>query len=164
MKCPHCGATASQVVETRTANDNTIRRRRVCDDCGMRFTTYERVEYAMPKVIKKPDANGASKHDTFDREKIERGVRLAVGSTLSFADVQAIVDNVIERIQTLNVPDITSRHIGDIVMHEIGKKSRIGYMRFACEYLDMTDLSEVKALLQQMEQDDLGNGARANTP
>ena len=148
MKCPFCGDDNTRVIDSRPADDNeAIRRRRQCDECGKRFTTYEKVE-TIPLIVIKKDKN----RETYDRSKIESGVvRSCHKRPVSVDQIEACVDEIENKIFNLGVREIESEKIGEIVMDEFRVVYLVAYVRFASVYRQFKDadtfMSELKKLL-----------------
>ena len=148
MKCPFCGDDHTRVIDSRPADDNeAIRRRRQCDECGKRFTTYEKVE-TIPLIVIKKDKN----RETYDRSKIESGVvRSCHKRPVSVDQIEACVDEIENKIFNLGVREIESEKIGEIVMDQIRDLDQVAYVRFASVYRQFKDadtfMSELKKLL-----------------
>ena len=148
MKCPFCGDDNTRVIDSRPADDNeAIRRRRQCDECGKRFTTYEKVE-TIPLIVIKKDKN----RETYDRSKIESGVvRSCHKRPVSVDQIEACVDEIENKIFNLGVREIESEKIGEIVMDQIRDLDQVAYERFASVYRQFkaadTFMSELKKLL-----------------
>ena len=148
MKCPFCGDDNTRVIDSRPADDNeAIRRRRQCDECGKRFTKYEKVE-TIPLIVIKKDKN----RETYDRSKIESGVvRSCHKRPVSVDQIEACVDEIENKIFNLGVREIESEKIGEIVMDQIRDLDQVAYVRFASVYRQFKDadtfMSELKKLL-----------------
>lgn len=148
MRCPFCGDDNTRVIDSRPADDNqAIRRRRQCDECGKRFTTYEKVE-TIPLIVIKKDKN----RETYDRSKIESGVvRSCHKRPVSVDEIEACVDHVENKIFSMEVKEIESKQIGEIVMDELKNLDQVAYVRFASVYREFKDvntfMSELKKLL-----------------
>jgi transcriptional repressor NrdR len=138
MKCPFCGSENTRVVDSRPADDNTsIRRRRVCDECEKRFTTYEKVE-TIPLIIIKKDNN----REAYDRSKIESGVlRACHKRPVSAADITKLVDEVELEIFNLEEKEIPSDKIGEVLMTKLKALDEVAYVRFASVYREFKDLN-----------------------
>ncbi|WP_026503935.1 transcriptional regulator NrdR [Butyrivibrio sp. NC3005] len=138
MKCPFCGLDNSRVIDSRPADDNTsIRRRRVCDSCGKRFTTYEKVE-TIPLIVIKKDNN----RESFDRSKIEAGVlRACHKRPVSAEQITKLVDEVESEIYNLEKKEIYSMTIGEMVMDKIKDLDPVAYVRFASVYREFKDVN-----------------------
>ena len=149
MKCPFCGHENTRVIDSRPAEDNnSIRRRRVCDECDKRFTTYEKVE-TIPLIIVKKDDN----RETFDRSKIESGVlRACHKRPVSAKQIQQIVDEVETEIYAKEEREIPSSMIGELVMDKLKDVDSVAYVRFASVYREFKDINtfmdELKKVLK----------------
>ncbi len=137
MKCPYCGSDDTRVIDSRPADDNySIRRRRICDNCTKRFTTYEKVE-TIPLIIIKKDNN----REQYDRAKIESGVlRACHKRPVSATQITQLVDEVENEISTLEDKEIPSRIIGEIVMKKLKNLDAVAYVRFASVYREFKDV------------------------
>ena len=148
MKCPFCGLDNTRVIDSRPADDNSsIRRRRLCDECGKRFTTYERVEIMPLTVIKKDKTR-----EPYDRSKMMSGIlRACHKRPVSVDQIEACVDEIENKIFNLGVREIESEKIGEIVMDQIRDLDQVAYVRFASVYRQFKDadtfMSELKKLL-----------------
>ncbi len=138
MKCPYCGKDDTRVVDSRPADDNaSIRRRRQCDQCQKRFTTYERVE-AIPLVVIKKDQS----RESYDRTKIESGIfRSCHKRAVSIDQVNEVVDQVEAEIFRQEKKEIPSSYIGELVMDRLEKMDPVAYVRFASVYREFKDVS-----------------------
>ncbi|HNN56017.1 MAG TPA: transcriptional regulator NrdR [Novosphingobium sp.] len=136
MRCPFCAHDDSQVKDSRPTEDNTaIRRRRQCDSCGARFTTFERVQLREITVVKSDD-----KRETFDRAKIEQSVALACRKRgLAQERLDQLVTGGQRQIETLGESEIASKAIGEMVMEGLRKLDSVAYIRFASVYRDFTE-------------------------
>ena len=137
MKCPYCGSDDTRVIDSRPADDNySIRRRRICDNCTKRFTTYEKVE-TIPLIIIKKDNN----REQYDRAKIESGVlRACHKRPVSATQITQLVDEVENEISTREDKEIPSRIIGEIVMKKLKNLDAVAYVRFASVYREFKDV------------------------
>ena len=137
MKCPYCGSDDTRVIDSRPADDNySIRRRRICDNCTKRFTTYEKVE-TIPLIIIKKDNN----REQYDRSKIESGVlRACHKRPVSATQITQLVDEIENEISTLEDKEIPSRVIGEIVMRKLKDLDAVAYVRFASVYREFKDV------------------------
>ena len=148
MKCPFCSSENTRVIDSRPADDNnSIRRRRLCDDCGKRFTTYEKVE-SIPLVIVKKDNN----RESYDRSKIEAGVfRSCHKRPIPVDDIAVLVDEIETAIFNIGEKEIPSSTVGEIVMDKLKDLDAVAYVRFASVYREFKDvntfMSELKKLL-----------------
>jgi transcriptional repressor NrdR len=147
MRCPFCDHTDTQVVETRASDDGeTIRRRRRCPNCDKRFTTYERIELSMPAVVKK---NGSRVE--FDRRKLRASIQLALRKRPVGAEqVDAAVHRIEEKLLSLGLREVDSEKIGEMVMRELKKLDKIGYVRFASVYRSFEDVDEFADAIEEV--------------
>ena len=149
MKCPFCNQDNTRVVDSRPADDNTaIRRRRMCDACGKRFTTYEKVE-TIPLIVIKKDQN----REQFDTSKIEAGVlRACHKRPVSAEQIHRLVDDVETEVFNLEEREIPSSVIGEIVMDKLKDLEAVAYVRFASVYREFKDVNtfmdELKKILK----------------
>lgn len=149
MKCPFCGHENTRVIDSRPAEDNnSIRRRRVCDECDKRFTTYEKVE-TIPLIVIKKDDN----RETYDRTKIEAGVlRACHKRPISANQIKQLVDEVETEIFSREEKEISSRVIGELVMNKLKDLEAVAYVRFASVYREFKDINtfmdELKKVLE----------------
>ncbi len=138
MKCPFCNQDNTRVVDSRPVDENTaIRRRRQCDACGKRFTTYEKVE-TIPLIVIKKDQN----REQFDRSKIEAGVlRACHKRPVSAQQIRQLVDDVENEIYAMGEREIPSSVIGEIVMDRLKDLEAVAYVRFASVYREFKDVN-----------------------
>ena len=150
MKCPYCGKDNTRVIDSRPADDgDSIRRRRECDVCGRRFTTYEKVE-TIPVIVMKKDNN----RETYDRSKIKGGILRACHKRPISADqVEELVDEIESVIFNQEVREISTREIGELVMEKLRMLDTVAYVRFASVYREFKDVNtfmdELKKILDQ---------------
>ncbi len=150
MKCPFCGHENTRVIDSRPADDNnSIRRRRVCDECDKRFTTYEKVE-TIPLIIIKKDNN----RETYDRSKIEAGVLLACHKRpISAGQIEKLVDEVETEVFKLEEKEVPSQAVGEFVMEKLKNLDMVAYVRFASVYREFKDINtfmdELKKVLDK---------------
>ena len=147
MRCPYCGEDNTRVIDSRPADDNTsIRRRRLCDDCDKRFTTYEKVE-TIPLIIIKKDNN----REQYDRTKIEAGVLLACHKRpISAEQITRLVDDVEIEIFNREEKEIPSSLIGEILMDKLKDLDAVAYVRFASVYREFKDVNTFMNELKKM--------------
>ena len=149
MKCPYCGHPDTRVMDSRPAEDkHSIRRRRSCDECGKRFTTYEKVE-TIPLIVIKKDNN----REQFDRTKIEAGVlRACYKRPVSADEIQRTVDAIELEVINREEKEIPSSLIGEIVMEKLKDLDPVAYVRFASVYREFKDVNtfmeELKTFLK----------------
>ena len=150
MKCPYCNNADTRVIDSRPAEDGgSIRRRRCCDECGKRFTTYEKVE-TIPLIIIKKD----NTRDQYDRSKIEKGIlRACYKLPISAAEIQQTIDAIEADIFSLEDKEIPTHVIGEIVMDRLKDLHEVAYVRFASIYREFKDvntfMSEIKKILEK---------------
>ena len=147
MRCPKCGGNKSSVVDSRQAEDgNTIRRRRECEECQHRFTTYERVEERTLVVVKKDGTR-----EQFSRDKIFNGIiRSAQKRPVSSDEIEEIVNRIEQKVRSQSDNEINSEYIGSLVMDELAELDEMTYVRFASVYLSFMDVGELESLLKQI--------------
>ena len=149
MKCPYCGSTESEVVETRASEDvDTIRRRRECLQCKKRFTTYERIENVNLVVIKKD-----GRREQFDRDKLKRGIaRSSEKTSVPMEEIEKIVTEVERELRGADSVEIESKIIGQMVALRLKKLDKVAYIRFSSvfkRFVDVEDFEEeVKKLIK----------------
>ena len=138
MRCPYCGHENTRVIDSRPAEDNNaIRRRRICDDCGKRFTTYEKIE-VIPMMVIKKDEN----REEYDRNKIEGGVLRACHKRPVSADqIGRLVDEVETEIFNSGKKEVSSKEIGEMVMDKLKDLDAVAYVRFASVYREFKDVN-----------------------
>ena len=150
MKCPYCSATDTRVIDSRPAEDgSSIRRRRCCDECGKRFTTYEKKE-TIPLIVIKKDNN----REQYDRAKIESGILSACYKRpISAADIQKTIEKIETEIFSREEKEIPTSVIGEIVMEKLKELDEVAYVRFASIYREFKDvntfMSEIKKILEK---------------
>lgn len=139
MKCPYCGNLDSRVIDSRINKDNTItRRRRECDACRRRFTTYERIELMLPMLIKKD-----GRREPWDRRKIVVGLEKACEKlAVSMTDIDAFVDAIEQKLQDYGGKEIPTSQIGEWVMEALPALDEVAYVRFASVYRQFKDVNE----------------------
>ncbi len=148
MKCPFCGEENTKVIDSRPADDNSsIRRRRQCEKCDKRFTTYEKLE-TIPLVVIKKDMT----REPYDRSKIERGLfRSCTKLPISIDQINQVVDSVETEIFNLEKKEVPSQYIGEVVMERLKGLDPVAYVRFASIYREFKDVNtfmdEIKKIL-----------------
>lgn len=154
MRCPICGCVESKVIDSRPSeNFSAIRRRRQCESCGHRFTTYERREEQPIVVIKR---NGAK--EPFDREKLMRGlVRATVKRDVDMATLDRLIDEVEGRVRDSGMSEVRASDLGDMVLRSLLDIDKVAYVRFASVYRHFDDVEEfsqeLRAMAQKREED-----------
>ncbi len=147
MKCPYCSSENTRVIDSRPADDNnSIRRRRLCDECGKRFTTYEKVE-TIPLIIVKKDNN----REQYDRAKIEAGVLRACHKLpISVSQMNQLIDDVETEIFNREEKEIPSIVIGELIMDKLKDLNAVAYVRFASVYREFKDVETFMNELKKM--------------
>lgn len=145
MICSRCSSDKSSVIDSR-ADGDAIRRRRECQQCGFRFTTYERMELSLPMVIKKDD-----RRQPFDRNKIRMGLlRACEKRPVSMEVIDATTDAIERRVSELCLKEIPSLQIGDLLMDALKEIDKIAYVRFASVYREFSDVSQFVDTLEDL--------------
>lgn len=150
MKCPYCNHLDTRVIDSRPAEDGSaIRRRRSCDECGKRFTTYEKVE-TIPLIIIKKDNN----REQYNRSKIERGIiRACYKRPVSAEAIQKTVERIEIKIFNLEAKEVSSTDVGEIVMDELKELDEVAYVRFASVYREFKDVNTFMDEIKKMMLD-----------
>lgn len=150
MKCPYCSAeNQSRVIDTTRDSQGGIRRRRECQVCARRFSTYERVLSATPLLIK---SNGD--REAFDREKLIRGIQISCGKRpIPAADINQLVDRIETHLQQLGRDEVSSRVVGDMVIEGLKAIDPIAYIRYAIVYLGLDSLASVRNMIDSLLAD-----------
>lgn len=144
MQCPYCGQPDSRVVDTRAAGDS-IRRRRECQSCRKRFTTYEQISEAL--LIVKRDG----RREPFDRHKLLQGLRIACAKRpIAMADIERIVDQVEEHLFGLGKAEVRSEIIGEMILGKLKELDALAYIRFAMVYMEMEDIQSLQKELDRL--------------
>ena len=149
MRCPYCSSTESQVKDSRPTEDDTaIRRRRVCNDCGGRFTTFERVQLRELTVAKK-----SGKRVPFDRDKLTRSVQTALRKRdVDPERVERMITGIVRQLESRGEGDIPSGEIGMLVMDGLKQIDEVAYVRFASVYKDFQKAEDFEGFLHEMEK------------
>jgi transcriptional repressor NrdR len=153
VRCPYCSQPSNRVIDSRVSKDGfAIRRRRECEECGRRFTTYERVEENLPMVVKKD-----GRREAFDRQKIINGLKRACEKRpVSLEMIDRIADEIERQLLESGEREVQSSVIGEGVMAALHKLDEVAYVRFASVYRSFKDINEfmdeLKELLRQGEE------------
>ncbi|HEX8417344.1 MAG TPA: transcriptional regulator NrdR [Methylobacterium sp.] len=147
MRCPYCASQDSQVKDSRPAEDGAaIRRRRVCPDCGGRFTTFERVQLREIQVLKK-----SGRRVPFERDKLARSIQVALRKRPVEADrVERMISGIVRQLESTGESDVTSDQIGHLVMEALRGLDEIAYVRFASVYRDFREAKDFAAVLGEL--------------
>ena len=151
MKCPFCTAENTAVKDSRPAEDNTaVRRRRACEVCGGRFTTFERVQLREIVVVKRD-----GKRALFDRDKVAKSVTIALRKrAVGDESVERRVSGIVRKLESTGETEITSGEIGDLVMNALKTVDPVGYVRYASVYKDFKDPSDFARFIETSSLDD----------
>ena len=151
MRCPYCSAEKNHlnVIDSRSCDgENSIRRRRECEQCHKRFTTYERVELRMPRLVKKD----GSRTD-FDRDKIVGSMMLALRKRPVTTElVDAAIQRIEQKVLALGEREIDSRRLGEMVMEELRKLDKVAYIRFASVYRSFSDVDDFRDAIREVRE------------
>ncbi len=147
MRCPYCSHEDTQVVETRESDEgDVVRRRRRCQSCDKRFTTYERAEIALPAVVKK-DGTRAE----FDLSKLRASMTLALRKRpVSVEQIDAALERMQEKILNSGAKEVPSTRLGELVMRELKRIDKVAYVRFASVYRSFEDVDEFRQLIRDI--------------
>ena len=150
MRCPYCSRIDDKVIDSRTAREGeVIRRRRECLTCKRRFTTYERIEENLPALVKKDN-----RRETFDRSKIMAGLKKACEKRpISSAALEGAVDRIEKRLQEYGESEVPARVVGEEVMRELHGLDQVAYVRFASVYKEFKDIDQFMETIRSLAQD-----------
>jgi transcriptional repressor NrdR len=151
MKCPYCGSLDTQVKDSRPTEDATsIRRRRVCPDCGGRFTTFERVQLRDLTVVKR-----SGRRVPFERDKLQRSIQVALRKRPVPAErVERLVNGLVRQIESLGENEVTSEQIGELVMEGLKGLDDVAYVRFASVYRNFREAKDFETVLGELSSDE----------
>lgn len=149
MKCPYCNYEDTKVIDSRPTEDgHAIRRRRGCEKCGKRFTTYEKVEESIIMIVKKDGSREA-----FDRGKLMNGIiRACEKRPVPMATIEGMVDRIERGLNNLMQKEVKSDFIGELVMDELKKVDQVAYIRFASVYRQFTDVETFTEEIQKLQR------------
>lgn len=150
MRCPFCSHPDTQVKDSRPTEDNSaIRRRRSCTECGARFTTFERVHLRELTVVK---ANG--RREAFDRDKIERSMRIALRKRpVEEERVARVVTSMVRRLETMGETEIPAATVGEVVMEALRSLDSVAYVRFASVYRNFREAKDFEDFIGGLDED-----------
>lgn len=151
MRCPYCGSLDTQVKDSRPTDDSSaIRRRRVCPDCGGRFTTFERVQLRELIVVKR-----SGRRAVFDRDKLQRSIEIALRKrSVDPERVERMINGVVRQLESQNDTDIPSELVGELVMEGLKGLDDVAYVRFASVYKNFREASDFKDLIGELNLPD----------
>jgi len=146
MRCPYCKQANSRVIDTSHDGRGGIRRRRECENCGQRFSTYERPILAPPLIIKQDGTR-----EEFDRDKLARGIRISCAKRpVSAADIDRLIGEIEATLQALGRAEVSSRVVGDMVIAGLKDLDQIAYIRYAIVYLGLDDLQSIRGEIDRI--------------
>ena len=148
MRCPFCSNEDSQVKDSRPTEDNTaIRRRRICDQCGSRFTTFERIQLRDLEVIKSNNTK-----ETFDRDKMYRSISLALRKrNIDQEKIEKIVNAIVRKLENSGDTEVKSSLIGEYIMEALSHLDQVAYVRFASVYKNFREVKDFEDFLGNLE-------------
>ena len=151
MRCPFCGNADTQVKDSRSTEDSSaIRRRRVCADCGGRFTTFERVQLRELSVLKR-----SGRRTPFDRDKLARSVAVALRKRpVDSERIERMVSGIVRQLESLGESEIKSEHIGALVMEGLRNLDDVAYVRFASVYKNFREAKDFENLIGELNTDE----------
>jgi transcriptional repressor NrdR len=154
MRCPFCGHEDSQVKDSRPTEDGAaIRRRRQCEGCAARFTTFERIQLRELTVVKTEGSHGLARREPFDREKLMRSVSIAARKRpIEPARIEKLVSGIQRQLETLGEGEVTSARIGEMVMDGLKGLDTVAYIRFASVYRDFGEAADFQAFADQVTE------------
>ena len=157
MKCPFCHETENRVIDSRLSKDaNMIRRRRACEKCSRRFTTYERVEETMPLVVKKD-----GRREAYDRVKVVNGLKRACEKRpVSIDTIEAVADRIERGLQERGEKEVPSSVISEATMKELHDIDEVAYVRFASVYRSFKDINEFMVELEELLKERKGQSTK----
>jgi len=151
VRCPYCGGLETQVKDSRPSDDHSaIRRRRVCPDCGGRFTTFERVQLRELTVVKR-----SGRRIPFDRDKLQRSVEVALRKRPVDAErIERMVNGIVRQLESSGEVEISSEQIGELVMEGLKGLDDVAYVRFASVYKNFREAKDFEDLLGELSGED----------
>ncbi len=158
MKCPYCLKNETRVIDSRLTNDSSIRRRRECEQCNKRFTTYERLETSEIYVIKKD-----GRREGFDKEKLLKGIMISCEKRpVKIEKINQLVERIETDVRNLGRNEIKSKMIGELVMHYLKQLDDVAYVRFASVYRRFRDVSQFKEEIENLQKTEIALVAKHN--
>lgn len=153
MRCPYCGSLDTQVKDSRPTDDSSaIRRRRICPDCGGRFTTFERVQLRELVVVKR-----SGRRAVFDRDKLQRSIEIALRKrSVDPERVERMINGVVRQLESQNESEVSSELVGELVMEGLKGLDDVAYVRFASVYKNFREASDFKDLIGELHPDATG--------
>lgn len=150
MRCPFCGTDDTKVIDSRLANDGfMVRRRRECQQCAERFTTFESAELVMPRIIKRDN-----RREPFDEEKLRAGLMRALEKRpVGMEAVEASINRIKQRLRASGEREINAQELGEWVMNELRDLDQVAYVRFASVYRSFQDVNEFREEIERLEKE-----------
>ncbi|MCZ6657825.1 MAG: transcriptional regulator NrdR [Gammaproteobacteria bacterium] len=150
MYCPFCGTDDTKVIDSRlVAEGDSVRRRRECQTCGERFTTFETAELVMPRIVKRDGS-----HEPFNEDKLLHGLQTALEKRpVGVEQIEGAINRIMHRLRSTGERELPSRRVGEEVMTELRELDGVAYVRFASVYRDFQDVSEFQAEIQKLKSD-----------
>ncbi len=150
MRCPFCGNDDTQVKDSRpTEDNNAIRRRRQCTNCGARFTTFERVQLRELTVVK---ANG--KRETFDRDKLLRSMTIALRKRpVELERIERVVNSIVRRLESSGESEIPTALVGELIMDALASLDQVAYVRFASVYRNFREARDFEEFIEKLDEE-----------
>lgn len=146
MRCPYCKHDGSRVVDTSHDSRGSVRRRRECESCGQRFSTYERPILATPLIVKQDGTR-----EEFDRDKLIRGIRISCAKRpVSAVEIERLVGEIEATLQAMGRAEVSSRVVGDMVIAGLKQLDLIAYIRYAIVYLGLDDLESIRSEIDRL--------------
>ncbi len=151
MRCPFCGSLDTQVKDSRPADDHTtIRRRRVCDACGGRFTTFERVQLRELIVVKR-----SGRRVPFDRDKLARSLSVALRKRdISPERLERLINGIVSQLESMGETEISTEQIGETIMAALRNLDQVAYVRFASVYRNFSEVKDFGAIVDELKSED----------
>ncbi len=150
MRCPFCGNDDTQVKDSRpTEDNNAIRRRRQCVNCGARFTTFERVQLRELTVVK-----GGGKRETFDRDKLLRSMTIALRKRPVERDrIERVVNGIVRRLESSGESEIPTSLVGELIMDALASLDQVAYVRFASVYRNFREARDFEEFIEKLDEE-----------
>lgn len=158
MHCPFCGADDTKVIDSRlVAEGDSVRRRRECQACGERFTTFETAELVMPRVVKRDGTR-----EPFDEDKLRRGLTRALEKRpVSIEEIESALNRIMHSLRSTGERELPSLRVGEEVMKELRRIDGVAYVRFASVYRDFQDVSEFEQAIRSLTDNPGQNGGES---
>ncbi len=150
MRCPFCGNDDTQVKDSRpTEDNNAIRRRRQCVNCGARFTTFERVQLRELTVVK-----GSGKRETFDRDKLLRSMTIALRKRpVEQERIERVVNGIVRRLESSGESEIPTTLVGELIMDALASLDQVAYVRFASVYRNFREARDFEEFIEKLDEE-----------